>query len=112
MQFYTRFIHLIIRVSWSNIKLARTVHERDTLLTSVQESERKFKDYINIAPNGVFIADEDGRYLKFNPAACEITGYSGDELLQMQIFDLLPPESYDFAGKNFQQGCRKRKSQR
>ncbi|HWQ67209.1 MAG TPA: PAS domain S-box protein [Methanospirillum sp.] len=103
MQFYTRFIHLIAQVSWNNIKLARTIHERDALLISVQESEEKFRSYINNAPNGVFVVDEKGRYLEVNPAACAITGYSEDDLLQMQIFALLPPESYVLAEKHFQQ---------
>ncbi len=102
MDLYSRFIHLITQLSWSNVKLARTVTERDTLLISVQGSEEKLRRYLNNAPNGIFIADEEGRYIEVNPAACTITGYSESELVQMRTFDLIPPESLEDAAKHFE----------
>lgn len=102
MQFYMQFIQLITQVSWSNIKLARTVFERDALISSVQENEKKFKGYINNAPNGIIVADNDGKFLEANPAASEITGYSEKELIRMEIFDMIPPESYEHVKEFFQ----------
>ncbi len=107
MQFYTRLIHLIAQVSSSNIRLARIVNERNNLLLSIRESEEKFRSYIINAPDGVFIADEEGHYLEVNPAACEITGYTEKELLQMQISDFLPPESYENGMQHFIQVAEK-----
>lgn len=70
-------------------------------VTALQESEERFRSYIQHAPIGIFIASESGSYFDVNPAACRITGYCREELLAMGIPDLLPPESLPWAEKNF-----------
>ena len=72
-------------------------------IEALAESEKRLKSYIENAPDGVFIADETGRYLEVNPAACRITGYKKEELLAMHIPDLLPPESFDAGAKHFKE---------
>lgn len=62
---------------------------------ALKESEEKYRNYIDHAPDGVFVADEDGRYIEVNMAACRITGYSKDELLKMSVIDLLPEETVE-----------------
>jgi len=42
--------------------------------------------------DAVFITDEDSRFVAVNRAACELTGYSKEELLHMRIPDLHEPE--------------------
>lgn len=42
--------------------------------------------------DAVFVSDAAGRYLDVNEAACEMTGYSRDELLGMSVFDLVDPD--------------------
>jgi PAS domain S-box-containing protein len=39
-------------------------------------------------PAAVFVADEEGRYVAVNPAACSLLGYSREELLAMQVSDV------------------------
>ncbi len=78
-----------------------TAIESASLLAQVQRSEERYRSYIDNAPDGVFISDEEGRYLEVNEAACRITGYSREELLGMRYVDLLPPESMEGAGKHF-----------
>ena len=56
-------------------------------------NEEKYRNYIQSAPYGIFVADETGRYLEVNDTACRLTGYSESQLLGMSIPDLLPPES-------------------
>lgn len=54
------------------------------------------KIYDNIyyhSPDGIFIADSTGRYVEANPAACELTGYTCDELINMNLFDIIHPDS-------------------
>ncbi|MCX6227273.1 MAG: PAS domain S-box protein [Bacteroidia bacterium] len=60
---------------------------------ALKSSEEKYRSYIDRAPDGVFVADETGKYIEVNEAACRITGYSREELLSMSIRDLLPDEA-------------------
>ncbi|EIA08467.1 PAS domain S-box protein [Flavobacterium frigoris] len=53
-----------------------------------EESNRKFKNYIENAPDGIFVVDKEGNYLDANPAAVFMTGYSKDEILKMKFGDL------------------------
>jgi len=57
-----------------------------------RESEARYRSYVDFAPDGVFIADETGRYVEVNPAACRMTGFSREELLASGIADLLHPD--------------------
>jgi PAS domain S-box-containing protein len=52
------------------------------------------KIYYN-SPDGIFIANSTGRYIDVNPSACEITGYTFEELTSMSLFDILHPDSKD-----------------
>ncbi len=58
---------------------------------TLEESENKWRSYVESAPYGIFVADLSGRYLEVNPEACRITGYTQEELCAMRISDLLPP---------------------
>lgn len=65
-------------------------------------NEEKYRNITNFAPTGIFVADETGRYREVNPTACKITGYQADELLNMKITDLLPPDSLKAGLLHFQ----------
>ena len=87
----SRFIPIVQR----ELEEARNRRELIKLNASLIESEKKYRSYIDNAPDGVFIANKAGRYLEVNDAACRITGYSKEELLQMSVSDMLPPESLE-----------------
>jgi len=55
---------------------------------NLRESENKFRSYVESSPVGVFVTDENGSYIEVNKAACDMTGYSKDELLKMDIAGL------------------------
>jgi two-component system sensor histidine kinase/response regulator len=57
---------------------------------SLLASEARFRTYVESAPEGIFVADAQGRYVEVNPAACRLVGYSQEELLGMSIPDLTP----------------------
>ena len=77
------------------------ITERRQAEESLRESEEKFRSYIENAPDGIFVVNENGKYIEVNKAACQITGYSEDELLNMTIIDIIPHESLEEAGNNF-----------
>src|ERR687897_1154389 len=45
------------------------------------------------SPDAVLVMDEEGRYQDANPAACQILGYSRDELQQLASDDLIPEDA-------------------
>jgi PAS domain S-box-containing protein len=49
-----------------------------------------YRPHIERAPIGVFEVDVDGNYVDVNPAACELVGYSREQLLDMSVADLAP----------------------
>jgi PAS domain S-box-containing protein len=68
----------------------------------LRDSEAKFRSYIDNSPEGIFVLDENGRYLEVNRAAIDMTGYAEAELLAMCVTDLLPPDSAAIALQYFQ----------
>ncbi|OJH50352.1 PAS/PAC sensor signal transduction histidine kinase [Methanohalophilus portucalensis FDF-1] len=69
---------------------------------ALKKNEAKFRNYIDNAPDGVFVADENGDYIEVNKAACETTGYSQEQLLSMNLIDLIPPDNREKAMKAFE----------
>ncbi|MGA2298897.1 MAG: ATP-binding protein, partial [FCB group bacterium] len=64
-------------------------------------SEAKFRSYIENAPDGIFIVNKEGKYIDANKAACDMTQYSYDEIMTMNIADLLTPEGLNDGIKSF-----------
>ena len=52
--------------------------------------DRAFSAVFERAVEAIFLADDDGRYVRVNPAAERLTGYTGEELRAMTVFDLTP----------------------
>jgi PAS domain S-box-containing protein len=68
---------------------------------SLKKSETKYRNYIDYAPDGVFVTDEIGHFLEVNDAVCRITGYSKNELLQMSVLDMLNETSQEEIKRQF-----------
>lgn len=66
----------------------------------LRESEKKYHTYVDSAPDGIFIFDEQGRYQDVNPAGEKFSGYMKKELLDLSIIDLLVDDEHD-SSKNF-----------
>ncbi len=79
------------------------ITERKRVEVALRKTEEKFRSYIANAPDGVFIADEKGRYVEVNQAACEITGYSEKELLNKSIPDLLQKSELEKGIQHFKE---------
>lgn len=56
---------------------------------TLEESEARFRGYIDHSPNGVFVAAPDGRFVDVNPSASRLVGYTREELLaEMNVLDI------------------------
>ncbi|MFV8328001.1 PAS domain S-box protein [Flavobacterium sp. ZS1P14] len=100
-----------IRVNTQDISLKKQIEEAvkakeqaevDYKLKVIEEeSNAKFKNYLENAPDGVFVLDEKGNYLDVNHAATVLTGYSKEELLTMKFGDLSTVDSLEDYFKEF-----------
>ncbi len=70
-------------------------------LRALKESEGKYRDLFEHANDAIFIVDAELHYKDVNRKACELLGYSREELLQMQIPDILPLEQLPASEKEF-----------
>lgn len=61
----------------------------------LRDSEENYRELLNHASDGIFIADEKGQYTLVNEKACRMTGYTREELLGMNIRDLVAPEDLE-----------------
>jgi PAS domain S-box-containing protein len=52
---------------------------------------------IDPGPVAILVADETGRYIAANQFACDLLGYSREELLGMQVTDIAPDGAEDYA---------------
>ncbi|MBE3136899.1 MAG: PAS domain S-box protein [Thermoplasmata archaeon] len=73
----------------------RDITERKQAEKELQQSEEKFRNYIECAPDGVLITDDTGKFIEINKAGCQISGYSKEEITKISIRDLLAEESLE-----------------
>jgi PAS domain S-box-containing protein len=66
------------------------ITERRKTSDDLEKSRRRLKTLFDNAQDAILLADDRGRYLDANPAACAITGYSRAELIERSVLDLTP----------------------
>jgi diguanylate cyclase (GGDEF)-like protein/PAS domain S-box-containing protein len=70
----------------------RDISRRRRAEAQLLESERSYRELMEQAADAIFVVDHEGyRFLDVNHAACEMLGYTRDELLRMGVLDLLDP---------------------
>jgi PAS domain S-box-containing protein len=92
MGYLANFAEFISRLSYSNLKLARTVIERDKLLASLQESEETFRTLVENIPQKIFMKDLNGRYLSSNELFAQDLGIRPEEIAGKADVDFFPPD--------------------
>ena len=68
----------------------------------LKESEAKFRIYMEKAPIGILVINREGRYVEANRAACQMSGYTEEELLNLSIPDFIAPEFLEKGMKIFE----------
>jgi len=69
----------------------------DTLV----EAARKERAVVDNAADVICSIDPQNRFVASNPAACKIWGYSGSELLERNVLDIVEPDSAEPTGAGF-----------
>jgi PAS domain S-box-containing protein len=78
------------------------ITERKQAEEALKESEERFRVMFNQAAVGIALVALDGRFIQVNPAMCEITGYSHDELVQTTVQQISHPDEQQLDFENFQ----------
>ncbi len=68
------------------------ITERVRAADQLEKSRARLESLFDHALDAIVMADDTGRYIAVNPAFCELTGYSRDELLGMTAVDLAAPD--------------------
>lgn len=85
----------------ANKDLLREIALRKKTEFSLRENEKKYRGYIENAPYGVFVIDGQGKYVEVNNAACQVTGYSKEELIGMVILGMIHKDFQEKSRKHF-----------
>ncbi len=72
--------------------LQREIAERERTEADLRESEQRFRNILNNVPIGVVYTDLHGNVKQVNPRFCELTGYTADDLIGMNVATLTHPD--------------------
>ena len=101
LDIYEDYIRVLEPILWMfflyaslmNLQIKRRKESEGSLRKSreaLKKSEMRYKSYMENAPVAIFITDASLCYVDVNTIACQMTGYSKEELLNMSIKNLLP----------------------
>jgi|GEM_PF-2127187 len=74
------------------IGFAQDISDRVKIEEALNVSNETFRSIFTFSGIGMMLVDTDGKILDVNAALCSFTGYSKDELLKANFFDLSPNE--------------------
>lgn len=72
-----------------NAMVAR-ITERKMADRMLRESEERFRSLFEQAADALFVHDLEGRFIDVNRQACEMLGYTREELLAINVFEIEP----------------------
>lgn len=70
--------------------IASDITERKLAEEELRASEEKLRNLFQMSPLGIALTDMSGRYVEFNDAFLEVSGYGADELRQLDYWTLTP----------------------
>ena len=79
--------------------IQRDVTEQVSAQRRLRDSEERLRMLFDSSPDFIWITDNDGRFVKVNPAGEQLTGYSESELIGRSLLDLVPADERQAAVK-------------
>ncbi|MFA4859941.1 PAS domain S-box protein [Methanoregula sp.] len=77
-----------------DLSIARDITERKTAEEALQESERKYRQLVDLAQEGIWAIDANGKTTFVNPRMAQMLGYTVEEMQGAHLFSFM-----DDAGK-------------
>ncbi len=90
----TLLLYFLIRYDRKKIENALMIEksarqQSELMKKKISDEQEKTRMIIEYASEGIFIADEKGKYIDVNPVGCRMLGYNKEELLQMNLRELI-----------------------
>jgi len=70
------------------VSLARDVTDEQRTAAQLADSRRRFGAVFENSLDAILLMDDAGRYVDANPAACQLLGYTRDEIVGLHVSDL------------------------
>ena len=74
------------------VTVNQMITQRQQVEQSLRDSEGKFQTLADTSPTAIFI-HQQGTFVYANPAGCNISGYTLNELLRMKFWELVHPDT-------------------
>ncbi|MEI6293765.1 MAG: PAS domain S-box protein, partial [Methanomicrobiales archaeon] len=99
MKFYAKFADQVSKLSYSNLKLAKTLSTQKLVEASLQDREEQSRLLLSQLPDIVMV-HQDGILVYANQTAVDKTGFSREDLLGSHLFDYVVPEYQEIITRN------------
>ncbi len=107
-QLEKRYLHKSGRIIWTLVSVSlvrdtdgqplhvivqsQDITDRKQMQEALKLSENKYRLLVDQADAGIFVADETGAIQFANPKACEMSGYTAEEITHLNIADTYSPK--------------------
>ncbi len=90
--------------------VAATIIASNTTEFKQAEELRRYKELFDNVAEGVFILNRKGQFIETNERVLETTGYSKEEILNLNISDLVEPDQISFVKQTMEQVSREKEA--
>jgi PAS domain S-box-containing protein len=87
-----------------NAELQQEIIERRRAEEDLRKGDSRFRSFFNLSLDGIFSVNPEGRFLSANPAVERISGYTEDELCNLNFLDICAPEYREETLASFEKG--------
>lgn len=87
---------------YDGVSIIIDIEDRQRALEALRRSEERFRELIERSHDITAVLDTGGRYLYHSPSLEKVLGYSPDELLGSNAFDLMHPSDVGYVRAEFQ----------
>ncbi|MDE5417416.1 PAS domain S-box protein [Labilibaculum sp. DW002] len=102
IKFYSKLAGLISTLSFSTIQQSKMLAQQKLADQALRESEKKYRDLINLAQEGIWVIDKNNITTFANPSMADMLGYSSEEMIGKSLFDFMDETGIKIANENIE----------